>query len=208
MTDPKSPIIDFYPRDFELDKNGKKQDWEAVVKIPFIEEGRLLSAMRSVEHLLTDDERARNSFGSTLKFSYDEEADFEYPSSMEGIFPPVDHCHCVVNIFELPTLEGLEIIVGLCDGAKLGVDALAGFPSLKTIPHTAQLGFHGVNIFQMDSRNESMVITFSNSYEVSKVEEAKKKIGKRVFVGKPFNEPQYLRLNSGSNYSYRIPILA
>lgn len=46
MSDPASPILDFYPRSFEADLNGKKQDWEAVVKIPFIDEQRLLSAMR------------------------------------------------------------------------------------------------------------------------------------------------------------------
>ncbi len=45
MTDPNSPIIDFYPSNFEADLNGKKQDWEAVVKIPFIDEKRLLEAL-------------------------------------------------------------------------------------------------------------------------------------------------------------------
>ena len=45
MTEETSPIFDFYPRDFELDMNGKKQDWEAVVKIPFIDQQRLLKAM-------------------------------------------------------------------------------------------------------------------------------------------------------------------
>lgn len=34
----QSPIIEFYPVDFETDLNGKKQDWEAVVLIPFIDE--------------------------------------------------------------------------------------------------------------------------------------------------------------------------
>ena len=45
MFDVNSPILDFYPQEFEQDKNGKKADWEAVVKIPFIQEERLLRAM-------------------------------------------------------------------------------------------------------------------------------------------------------------------
>lgn len=46
MSDAESPILDFYPVTFDADLNGKKQDWEAVVKIPFIDEKRLLQAMR------------------------------------------------------------------------------------------------------------------------------------------------------------------
>ena len=185
MTKEDSPIIDFYPRDFELDKNGKKQDWEAVVKIPFIEENRLLAAMATKEQLLTDDEKARNSFGITLKFSYNPELDFDYPSSYVGVFPPLEHCRCEVNTFDLPTLGGLDLVVGLCDGVKLGKHALAGFPSLNSLPHTAQLGFHGVNVFQMDSRNDSMVITLSGAFDgESRIEAAKKKMKTRVFVGK------------------------
>lgn len=38
MTSNKSKIIDYYPNNFETDKNGKKQEWEAVVLIPFIDE--------------------------------------------------------------------------------------------------------------------------------------------------------------------------
>ena len=48
MYSPNSPILDFYPREFEQDLNGKKQDWEAIVKIPFIDEARLLKAMASM----------------------------------------------------------------------------------------------------------------------------------------------------------------
>ena len=45
MFDVNSPILDFYPTNFEQDLNGKKAEWEAIVKIPFIEEERLLKAM-------------------------------------------------------------------------------------------------------------------------------------------------------------------
>ena len=45
MCDPNSPILDFYPVEFQQDLNGKKQEWEAIVKIPFIDEKRLLKAM-------------------------------------------------------------------------------------------------------------------------------------------------------------------
>ncbi|XXH00380.1 Putative aminophospholipid-translocase [Hypoxylon texense] len=186
MTDAGSPIIDFYPRDFELDMNGKKMEWEAVVKIPFIDEQRLLSAMAPKNELLTPGEKARNDFGVSLKFTYDPNVDFIYPSSMVGIFPDIPHCHCVENIFDLPTTEGLELYVGLLEGTKLGVDALAGFPSLATLPYNATLGFHGVNVFQQESRNESMVVTLADVELRTRVELAKVKLGQRCHVGYPF----------------------
>ncbi|OAX79226.1 hypothetical protein ACJ72_06455 [Emergomyces africanus] len=186
MTSPESPIIDFYPREFELDMNGKKMDWEAVVKIPFIDEKRLLTAMATKQHLLTPEERARNEFGVTLKFTYSPDIEYTYPSSLAGVFPDIAKCHCIENVFDLPTMDGLEPFVGLVEGVKLGHEALAGFPSLKTLPHNGQLGFHGVSVFQQESRNESMVVTLSEPENHSNVELAKQKLGQRVHVGYPF----------------------
>ena len=182
MTSPDSPIIDFYPRDFELDMNGKKMDWEAVVKIPFIDEKRLLSAMATKEHLLSEEEKSRNDFGVSLKFAYSSDMDYTYPTSLVDVFPDIPHCHCVENIFELPTMEGLEPYVGLVDGVKIGAAALAGFPSLKTLLHTATLGFHAVNVFQQDSRNESMVVTLSDTERRTNVENAKHLLNERVHI--------------------------
>ena len=205
MTNSDSPIIDFYPRDFELDMNGKKMEWEAVVKIPFIDEKRLLGAMKPKDSLLSRAEKDRNEFGVTLKFTYAPEMDFTYPSSLVGIFPDLPHCRCIENIFDLPTIEGLDFYVGLMDGVKLGESALAGFPSLKTLPHTGTLGFHGVNVFQQDSRNESMVITMLDSEKRSKVESAKAQLGHRVHVGYPFlSEAKVVRV-SDEMFSYGLP---
>lgn len=186
MTDPASPIIDFYPRDFDLDMNGKKQDWEAVVKIPFIDEARLLPAMRTREHLLAADEAERNDFGVSLKFTYSPDMNYTYMSSLPGIFPDLPNCHCVENIFDLPTARGLESPFGLVEGVQLGASALAGFPSLHTIPHSGDLDFASVSVFQQESRNESMVITLLTPEEQTKVAYAKSQLGQRTFVGYPF----------------------
>ena len=64
--------------------------------------------------------------------------------------------------FNLPTLDGLHLVKGLCDGAVLGTEALAGFPSLHTLPHTGRLKHHRVNVFQSESRHQSMVIEIDN----------------------------------------------
>ena len=68
MTDPDSQIVDFYPEDFDLDANGKKQSWKAIVLLPFIDEKRLLSAMNTKYHLLTAEEHARNEMGKDALF--------------------------------------------------------------------------------------------------------------------------------------------
>ncbi|KIW46953.1 uncharacterized protein PV06_02571 [Exophiala oligosperma] len=63
MTDEDSDIVDFYPEEFDLDLNGKKQSWKAIVLLPFIDEKRLLNAMATKYPLLTEDERIRNELG-------------------------------------------------------------------------------------------------------------------------------------------------
>ena len=74
MTNPESPIADFYPNSFTVDMNGKRWPWEAVVLLPFIDSKRLLETVRKIdESKLTEDERKRNQFGGITVFQRDPE---------------------------------------------------------------------------------------------------------------------------------------
>ncbi|KAJ3341305.1 hypothetical protein HDU93_005275 [Gonapodya sp. JEL0774] len=210
MTDFRSPIHDFYPSEFETDLNGKKNGWEAIVKIPFIDEKRLWAAMKRtfIEKSLL----SRDSSKSDLLFSKLAKNNLHSPNALEtatailGIFvtkktavPPIHHlfrvysevyvvnCHTVMSQFNLPILGERGFVRGLLSNTRLGIRAQAGFPSLDTLPITGALGFHSVRVFEMDSRNESMILTLINRFDnVSPEEIALQMIGSRVFVGWPF----------------------
>lgn len=105
--------------------------------------------------------------------------------------------------YDLPTLGGLRLVKGLCEGVLLGKDAISGFPSLNNLPHTGNLGYHGVNIFQTDSRNETMVVTIENVFEDVKAEDlAKSLLGTRVFVGYPYLQEAHVSALSDNLFRY------
>lgn len=68
MTSKLSSIIDFYPENFDTDLNGKQQEYEAVVLLPFIEEDKLKEAMVPYKNLLTEEEKSSKFASRIIKF--------------------------------------------------------------------------------------------------------------------------------------------
>jgi 5'-3' exonuclease len=75
MIHPSSPLTEYYPSDFTSDANGKRQSWEAVVQIPFIEADLLLDTVNKViaadnagQELMSNAERRRNARGISHTF--------------------------------------------------------------------------------------------------------------------------------------------
>lgn len=63
MSDPESPIIDFYPEEIACDPNGKAMPWLWVVLLPFIDEERLLGALKPSEEKWSEYEKFCNARG-------------------------------------------------------------------------------------------------------------------------------------------------
>lgn len=84
MLTPESAVADFYPVDFETDMNGKRNSWEAIVIVPFIEEKRLLAEVNAIdkEKEFTECERKRDEFGPEYWFYAQ-----DYPTSDIEVLP-------------------------------------------------------------------------------------------------------------------------
>lgn len=63
LTSVDSPIADFYPIDFDMDLEGKKNEYEAVILLPHVDPQRIRDVFRAVEDQLSEYDRKRNKTG-------------------------------------------------------------------------------------------------------------------------------------------------
>ncbi|KAK9879471.1 hypothetical protein WA026_006540 [Henosepilachna vigintioctopunctata] len=164
MTDENSPIKKFYPENFDTDLNGKRQEWEAVVLVPFIDEKKLLETMKIYSNDLSPDEMERNKHGPMLCYTYTKENLGLYESPM--YFPDVTINHA--NVTNL-TIDEIRVPMDkLVKGAYPGVlfDVYyPGFPTLKHLNYQGCLKKAKVKVFEQPSRGDNMIIQVIPSKE-------------------------------------------
>lgn len=157
MTNSSSELIEYYPKDFETDLNGKRNEWEAVVLIPFIEENSLLNAMKGCYPNLTENEAARNCHGPMFAYSFVKEDQGEIPG-VYG-FPRLSKNYAKVeHIMREQVLEGTKDLI-LSERKHALTDIyFPGFPTMKHLEYTADLRNNRVRVFDQPSRNENMIL--------------------------------------------------
>ncbi|KAM9190051.1 5'-3' exoribonuclease 1 isoform 4-T4 [Dugong dugon] len=205
MTSEDSPIIEYYPPDFKTDLNGKQQEWEAVVLIPFIDEKRLLEAMESCNHSLKKEERKRNQHSECLMYWYDRDTDFTYPSPWPEKFPDIQRC---CTRYKIISLDAWRVDISKNKITKVDQRAVyfCGFPTLKHIKHKFFLKKSGVQVFQQSSRGENMMLEIllnADSDELSIENVASSVLGKSVFVNWPhLEEARVVAVSDGETKFY------
>lgn len=200
MTDPAtSPIIDFYPLEFEADLNGKKNAWEAVVKIPFIDESRLLAAMAERSSRLTRTEQVRNQFAPSIAFRHDESRS----RSMVALDGRKKQTHCFETSLDIPALSSkIRVIKGLVQGATLPKHTKGlvsgAFPSLHSISYSAELVRDAkIRVFNHESKDPSLILTVESL--LREQSDAESYIGSMVFVNYPFFQRARIAAVSGKS---------
>jgi 5'-3' exoribonuclease 1 len=170
MTQEDSPIYDFYPREFEIDLNGKKQDWEALVLIPFINESRLIPAMEAREPFLTKEEKARNIHSKAIWYEFDLGSEKLYPYA--GIGFPSFRSTVSSREMDFPHTPFEALPKQLIEGVDL-TSHLEGFPSFSHLDAQGKVMKANINIFGRPSRSESIIVKLKKPPVITLADAAK-----------------------------------
>jgi 5'-3' exoribonuclease 1 len=187
MTSPQSPIIAFYPEDFVVDMNGKKNPWEGVNVLPFIDVKLLKNtiAKHCPPSVLTPAENRRNSVGNVYLYTFDLTANETVPSPNRKIgLTDIQNCNSRVDVFDQPERIDIPFKPELVPGTQI---PFPGFPSLNVLPILKnELTSIGLNCFGTPSKYPNMVLSLHEMPPLPPVEQlADNILGKSLYVNWP-----------------------
>jgi 5'-3' exoribonuclease 1 len=186
MLNDASPVKHFYPLDFGVDQDGKKNPWEAVVLLPFIDEKELMSAEKSLcdPGKLSGPERRRNDFGSILLYHYEPTETGTYLSCNPSIgLEDLKQCNSKCINITPNHGPGAAFLPKLVEGTKIPAP---GFPSLGVL-RVASVTTSAIklNVFGSDSRYRTMHMKLATTKYDPATLDLGKLIGRSVYVNYP-----------------------
>jgi 5'-3' exoribonuclease 1 len=187
MTSRDSPIVDFYPVNFDVDMNGKKNPWEGVNLLPFIEINRLLDAIEKhvPDSKLTPAEKHRNRVGEIFFYTHDLTATETIEAPHKGIgLTDIVKCHSRCTIMPEYDSYGVSFKPALIPGTQI---PYPGYPSLNVLPIAdAELVPIGVKVFGFPSKYPTMVLRLHKMPEMPAVETlADNLLNRSLFINWP-----------------------
>jgi 5'-3' exoribonuclease 1 len=135
--------------------------------------------------LLTADERARNSIGKVLLYTYALTARDTIPSVNKKIgLQDILECHSRLSVLEEPDRSGISFKPELVPGTQI---PFPGFPSLNVLPiESTELMFVGLNCFGTPSKYPTMVLKLHKMPQLPPAAQlADNIIGKSLYINWP-----------------------
>ena len=206
MCSPDSPILEFYPEEFEVDMNGKKNPWEGVNILPFIDVNLLKKAIgeHCPDKLLSVDERRRNAKGKVYMYSFDDAVQDTVPSFNRDIgIMDIAKCCSRVQLIEGTHPTNISFKPELIEGTQI---PYPGFPSLGVLPmKSAELIPIGLNCFGSSSKYATTVLTMQSMPELPGAEQlADNILGKHLFINWPMMHEAKVVAVTDASCSVRI----
>jgi 5'-3' exonuclease len=210
MTSESSEIVDFYPRSFTIDMNGKRWPWEAVVLLPFIDSKRLLDASAKIDDtLVTEAEKDRNKIGNAVVFEYNEDTSFDLEGAGDGkLFSLLPGCKTKTTNFDDSCLAYKEekkptMTPKLTDGVKYPL------PAYPTLRDGCVVGIWRkllrINVHGSKSRYKTACLEIQNPVpeSIPLAELSKSLIGTIVYIQYPHHIPSFVTAVSNSQGCFR-----
>ncbi|CAM4780021.1 unnamed protein product [Rotaria magnacalcarata] len=163
MIDAESPLLHFYPEDFQLDQNEKKQDWESIVLLPFIDEQLLLNSIRKYYANLDANEKSRNQHCSSLCFkSTPSLHPISNTFANNPYFPPLSQTRAICTEYSMDyyLYDGLKFKHGRFDDTHMMY--FPKFPVLNVLPYTFDFKQGVVDIFESRSKSTTLVLNLTH----------------------------------------------
>ena len=158
---PPSPIARFYPTEFEVDRNGRKNEWQAVVLLPIVDLEEVRRAYEENEPLISSDDLPRNRLERVRLYSGPE------------------------------TQTEVDIGLGsLFRSVCLATETPVGVPKLASKQVTASEKNVGVQCFESESKFPSILIDLDeNDTTIKSFDDAKALLNQTVVYNWPYLRP-------------------